>query len=555
MISIEPQGKVFLCKTELENDYKHQLTFANLQAQENYFNSVVAFQYATDNFTYIKKDNVININENIEKILPCNYLFYRNDGFYDAQGNIKTYYCFINNMEYINENCTRLYIETDVWQTYQFDINYKASFVEREHTNDDTIGANTYPESLETGEYIINSQYVDPTMDDVFNDTCYVLGCSVDFNITADRFLPSGGGSYNGLYSGVKYFYFSKSAQRGINQALAKFAENGQADTITGLFIVPKVLAPASADGGAVTNSATPVSYTISFAKTYGLGGYTPKNNKLKVYPYCYVLCNNMAGSTNIYNYEDFSNSNCTFSVKGALCPGGSIRLTPTNYKGIASNDNESLMLGKFPICNYQVDMYTNWLTQNSVNVPGYGHANIDELNMLGIQSKIELNKIKDSASLLGDMLTGNLINGIKDTANTFEHQIDASVNVGTAMIQAKQHSLIPPSVRGDVNAGDVLTSDSKNNFRFYRMSIKREYAEKIDQFFTMFGYATNKLKVPNINGRTNWNYVKTAECNFTGDIPQQYLDAIRKIFCRGITFWHNPSTFLDYSQDNSIVS
>ena len=161
MISIEPQGKVYLCRTELENDYKHQLTFANLQAQENYFNSVVAYHIGGDNYTYIKKDNVINVNENIEKIISCNYLFYRNDGFYDASGNIKTYYCFINNMEYVNENCTRIYFETDVIQTYQFDINYKASFVEREHTNDDTIGLNTYPENLETGPYKVYAHLSD----------------------------------------------------------------------------------------------------------------------------------------------------------------------------------------------------------------------------------------------------------------------------------------------------------------------------------------------------------------------------------------------------------
>ena len=381
MISIDPQEKVWLCKTELENDYKNELTFASLQAQENYFNSTIFRSYS--DFTYIKKDNIINVNENIDKIISCNYLFYRNDGFTDATGNIKTYYCFITGMEYVNENCTRISFETDVWQTYQFDLNFNASFVEREHTNDDTIGANTYPEGLETGEYIINSTYVDPTMDDVFNDTCYVLGASVDYDMTSSRFPAAGGGSYNGLYSGVTYYYFSKSAQAGINYALQKFAENGQVDTITGLFVVPKVLAPATADGGKVQNSATPISYNVSFAKTYGLQGYNPKNNKLKTFPYCYVLCNNMAGSSNIYNYEDFSNSNCTFNVKGVLCPGASVRLTPTNYKGIASNDNESMMLGKFPICNYSVDMYTNWLTQNSVNVPALGFTTtLDSINI-----------------------------------------------------------------------------------------------------------------------------------------------------------------------------
>ena len=39
MISITPQGDIYLCKTPLENDYKNQLTFASATAQYNYFYS------------------------------------------------------------------------------------------------------------------------------------------------------------------------------------------------------------------------------------------------------------------------------------------------------------------------------------------------------------------------------------------------------------------------------------------------------------------------------------------------------------------------------------
>ena len=31
-------------------------------------------------------------------------------------------------------------------------------------------------------------------------------------------------------------------------------------------------------------------------------------------------------------------------------------------------------------------------------------------------------------------------------------------------------------------------------------------------------------------------------------------MQKIKDIFDNGITFWHNPSTFLDYSQSNNIV-
>ena len=64
-------------------------------------------------------------------------------------------------------------------------------------------------------------------------------------------------------------------------------------------------------------------------------------------------------------------------------------------------------------------------------------------------------------------------------------------------------------------------------------------------------GYKINSVKIPNINGRPNWNYVKTIDANITANIPQNDLIEIKEIFNNGVTFWHNPSTFLDYSRNN----
>ena len=69
-----------------------------------------------------------------------------------------------------------------------------------------------------------------------------------------------------------------------------------------------------------------------------------------------------------------------------------------------------------------------------------------------------------------------------------------------------------------------------------------------------MYGYKVNDVKTPNITGRTNWNYVKTIGCNIVGDVPQDDMQKIKDIFNNGVTLWHNPSTFLDYSQSNNIV-
>ena len=82
-------------------------------------------------------------------------------------------------------------------------------------------------------------------------------------------------------------------------------------------------------------------------------------------------------------------------------------------------------------------------------------------------------------------------------------------------------------------------------------MRAKTEYLKIIDDYFSMYGYKVNSVKIPNITGRTNWNYVKTINANILGDIPQEDIQELKNMFDNGVTFWHNPNTFLDYSQNN----
>ena len=176
-------------------------------------------------------------------------------------------------------------------------------------------------------------------------------------------------------------------------------------------------------------------------------------------------------------------------------------------------------------------DVYTNWLTQNGVNIG---------LNVVssGLQVASGIGMMATGGGALAG--AGNVASGILSIANT----------LGSIY----QHSLIPVSVSGNVNCGDVNFTLGLTNLEFKRMSIKEEYARIIDNYFSMFGYKVNRVKVPNITGRSNWNYVKTIDCNFDGDIPQTDLNIIKEMFNNGVTLWHNPSTMYDYSQSNNII-
>lgn len=118
------------------------------------------------------------------------------------------------------------------------------------------------------------------------------------------------------------------------------------------------------------------------------------------------------------------------------------------------------------------------------------------------------------------------------------------------ARYQAQVH---PDQARGNTNQSDILVGWERY-FTVDCMSVRYEIARSIDEFLSMFGYKVNRVKVPNITGRRNWNYVKTIGCYIEADIPQTDLAQIKEMFDRGITLWHNPATFVDYSQNNDII-
>lgn len=538
---VVPDSDIILIKSPLKLDNYNQITFSNASEQESYFKSLPHLEY--DGCTYQRKDGVIRYNTNkednpyaprFEDLLHYNYCMYKNDSYQD-----KWFYAFITDVKYINDGMSEVTIETDTFQTWQFNLNYKNSFIEREHVNDDTVGLHTVPENLETGEYICNSHYKDATMDNYASDLCFVMA-STSQPITGDAkdtVAPSQ--IYNGIYTGLTYYQYE--ATSAIDIILEVFAKAGKTDAINGIFMAPKWLAPLR-DGTLyreVNPSNAPLSFNINVTKQTTLNGYTPINNKLKCFPYNYLLVSNNVGQNGILHYEKFSNNDATFTVKGVINPGCSINITPTNYNGNASSDIDAIQLGKFPICNFQNDMYTNWLTQNSINVAGQTITS-DDMN-------IASTGLSALSGTITNVAAGNYAGGGMSLASGF-------TGIAGAVMQQKQHNMISPTVNGQLNSADVNVASGNNTFHFYKMSIKSEYAKMIDDFFTMYGYKVNRLAIPNIHKRANWDYIKCIDVNIEGDVPEADLEKIRSLFNNGCTFWHNTSTFLNYSASNSIL-
>ena len=542
MISVTPQGQIYLCKTPLENDYKNQLTFNNLNSQLNYFNSTI--QETFDNYTYIKKDNMIKVGINIDKIINCNYLFYKNKGVTE-----KYYFCFITRMEYDNENCTKIYFETDAFQTWQHNLIYKQCFVEREHVNSDNIGEHTLPENVETGDYIYQKE---SNFD--YGDFYICVALSEDILRQESNISHN---TYNGVASGLVYVVLK--TQVDLDKIIFLYNEKGKIDAINSVFMIPEGYVLPIAEWKTDATGTINYIYVSTKKSAFDLGNisinrpyqyigetiddnaYRPKNNKLFTFPYCYLEATNNVGVNVVYRFEDFKGRTGSpwytiyFDAKGTINAGCSIKFIPENYKNLVDNTynqnyNEGIVGAKIPVGGWINDVYANWLRQNGLNI---GINLIG--NILQIGAGIGLSGT-GAGSLAGG---GQIASGVSGIANT----------IGSIY----QHSLVPNQAEGNTNSSDINYSLGKSGLTLYVKTIKQEYAKIIDNYFTMFGYKVNTLKVPNINGRPYWNFVKTIDCNFDGDIPQNDLQIIRSMFNNGVTLWHNANSMYNYSLDNSL--
>ena len=535
MINIEPQSDVKLLKTPLEKDSEHTLSFTSLSDQTSYFLSKV--EYSFTDFTYVREYQELTVPKSYDEICTCNYLMYRNTGF-----NTKYFYAFITKMEFVNENMTRIYFEIDSLQTWYFQINYNQVFIEREHVSDDTIGLHTIPENVEIGDYVEESQTTGenvsfnylvkngPSGSGPIVRTCYVV-----LGVTTPGYfaVPGATKQYNGVYSGLYYLIFETMHDADVYIRYIQ-TELSQ-DNIVSVFMVPEQFYP---DPDFITT--TEGRYTFSWAyfpystesvtlttpycnKTNYLGNnYVPKNKKLLTYPYKYFVVSNNAGQSSVYKYEYFSGANeCTFDIKGAITPGCSIKLIPKNYHNRGKNILYCLDGPKLPTCSWINDTYTNWLTANSVN--------------------IALSLVEDTAKI-ATVAGGNVAGAVS-----------GAQGIASTISQVYEMSKMPPTAKGGVNTGDCLFGE-KMSFSLHKNVIKEEYAKIVDNYFDLYGYKVNRLKLPELYSRRNWNYIKTIGCNFTGDIPQQDMEKIKSIFNNGITFWHNANNYLDYSANNDII-
>lgn len=539
---IIPDSRIKLIKNPLKLDSNNEIMFNDETDQYNYFNSLPKLEF--EKLTYIRKDGILKIETDedltYEDLLGYNFCMYQNSHFDN-----KWFYAFITDINWINPGLTEMKLETAYYQTWQFDLIYKDSFIEREHVNNDTPGLHTLPENLETGSPIMltNSQKV-------YDIDNYYICMAVTELIGSLKTHGSFGRVYNKVYSGFYYLIFDSINYTSVGKIIDYYDSEGKGEAINSLFIVPDDINitefyPIQFTGDPTIYYYAFASYingayqlgNYSFNKPTALKTYTPKNKKLLTAPFSYFYLTNNVGSDVEYHYEDFYDNTIQFNTFGALTPGFSLKTVPFNYKynndtvGIDDNGyNYGIVGSKLPVCSWDSDVYINWLTQNANNI-ALGLVT-DTLNIgMGIA-----NLALGNPAGLGQIVGGN-------------------AGIANKLAEVKKMEIIPPQAKGSVNSGDVTFASGRSGIYIYQMCIKEEYAKIIDDYFSMFGYKVNRLGTPHLHVRQNYDYIKTIDVNIEGDIPEPDLNQIRNMFNNGIRFWHSTTNYLNFSVNNNIIS
>lgn len=521
---IEPSTNIrILRNVPLDPTYDHTIYFSSSTNQVNYF--IGLQKYNLSNYSYQRvQRGYARVGICAEDLYDCNYMMFQNTAF-----GSKWFYAFITAVEYVNNECSEISFEIDDMQTWHFDYTLEQCFVEREHSSQDYIGYNIMPENVEIGEPVCQGGYSSfiPSL-----ETLYL------FIQICDDAETSNGNLMNGIYSGCYTVAFPVSSTDNIKTFIDSYAQKPEA--IVSMYMCPFNLTLASSgtltDGGYYVFGSSSEAPSLDITNIDGvevgdsLNGYVPKNNKLYTYPYTYLQI--VAGNgemSRIYRYEYFEDNTPTFTVYMPYLYPVQIGLYPTHYKGSGNNEytNECCILDGYPLCSWGTDTFKAWLAQ------------------AGATAAIDIT----SGLLLGtaaSALTGNVA-GLAGTL------VSTASKVSNVLSQGYQASIAADQVRGNVQSGSLELAAGVKRFYRARMTPKYEYARMIDEYFTRYGYATNRLKTPNRTARPHWNYVKTQGCSITGSVPADSAVKICSVYDNGITFWMSGSEIGDYSLDNSI--
>jgi hypothetical protein len=568
------------------NDYKHTRWFDTSTAQEDYFLGKTVVHSMLDNtFQKIEGKNFISVKQNIDALWGVNYVMFQNTSY-----NVKWFYGFVTKLEYKNATTTYVHFEIDVLQTWMFSMTFKPSYVVREHcqlwNTDGSPVINTVDEGLNYGS---NYETVNVINWKPYNNVLFLVIVTKalmhdrDTNIKTGDIYPTVNSAPQPLCYYVHPFKLDGTIPVAWDEnseeiilsnptdvLKALYELDGAINNIVSIYITDYIGVNLAVDGsgtltfpssqfvnvnimyqapGTTTDSylntifvkeikqyeAKAVSYTNKYADYR-----TVKESKLLMFPYTTLLLDDLKGNRQTLKNEYIKGDDLIINVRGSL---------GTSNKTSYSIDNYQVKDNIEPADLFLSNLENAVLNNNPNDLPIL-------TDMLGAFLQGNRNSIQNqlnSTIFSGYMNTMSGVISGASSAVTGNAQGVVSSGMGIVGGMANTYFQTQGMIakQQDINNTPPSLSKMGSNTYFdygYNLSglylIKRqitpEYQKKLEDFFNIFGYKKNEVKIPNFHTRQNWNYIQTSGCVITGNFNNEDLQELKSVFDNGITLWHS---------------
>ena len=578
-----------LSNVPFHSDYKHTRWFDTLSSQTTFFNSrEVAYQVSNFNVIKTGKEHMIKVPFNYDDIRNCNYLMFNNKN--------KWFYAFISHFEYSNRGSTEVYFTLDVIQTFMFDMDFKPSYVVREHFKRYNGGkpiAQTLPEGLDYGkEYQVKdgSRVRNP------QDVRFLVVVSKDRLHGADEggavdifpsyivnpqplyyyivpFTP------DGLATSVKLkeHSFHISTPIDIMKKLETLEE--LSEHVVSYYVTEDIGIPISSvdpvednnfhnfrtnfneyndfwdmevveldgdSGGKLIyvreiKQFFPTEFTVSenyWQRLIGTGNSMPEESKILMSPYHMIELHDYRGNVLAIRPEYIQGDKLVIVRKGSL--GLSNKVT-YNVKGYNMVNGDTLYAKQIENQHSLIDNNPQDISVKNELLSAFLQGNRNQI--ASQRESIEFNTMTGYAQGLMNTTSGMVRGDVLGTMSSVTSMVNTLGN-GVSQIQginALQSDIRnqPPNIS---KMGNNTAFDVGNGFTGIFVvfkGLKYEYQRVIENFFKAYGYKSNLFKVPNFKTRSHFNFVQTLNCVIHGDFSNDYLMQLQKIFDNGITLWH----------------
>lgn len=591
MAYIQPNSRIeFFDDIGLSQDYNDTLYFPTVAQKDAYFDNIQRLAHVDKCYYARENRGFVRVELPMNTLIHAQYMRFKNTSYEN-----KWWYAFVTDVNYINDNTTEVQFELDPMLSWMGAFTLADCFVERQHGETDEIGDNLVDEPLDTGEYVVISDDVSGYMDDWVYVVFYTPTVASTLVIPDNHVF-----NQLGIYSGLQIQIFDddrtsgSSSPTGLTQ-LHNFLLNDPVNiNVQMIMHVPEKFIPKIAnytpfytgqtDYSSINREYAPISNYDKYVtrNTALAGSYQPDNNKLFTYPYNFFTVWNGEDKENEYRYELFDLDLVTgykrayFKILSSVGEPTEAMCVPMAYRGISLNYPESSTMRDFSPASWVSDAFMAYLAQFMSSAPTRLLAGLamDNLTMAANAANVGTevvdttidkgSTISSSASFggTGNVVSTDVVNKNYKTIHKTKpvgHQkppIGGVLAIRGVLLDGFTHLTNASSVHGKPS-NTILEVEQEKDFWFFQKSVRPEYAEIIDGYFTMFGYAQKKVMQPKMHVRTRFTYVKTRDCkiNCYPSCPASDANFIEELFNKGIRFWVDHTDIGNYSSPNPCLT